>query len=480
MSSHPYSQRVVIIGGGFAGAATAIKLIDAAAVPLRLTIVDPAADIGRGIAYSTPDPDHVVNGVAQLFGLFPEDPDHLVRWLAERAARGGWQAPGGNFPKSSPPRWLYGDYVNDTFRQAVARGEGRVAFEHVRERAVDLDAGADGVSVRLASGRQLPADRVILATGLYPRRSPVTAPEGVRAEQYYVDDLWKDGIDPSIFRKRHVLLLGSSLTMLDSLITLEKGGFRGHYTIVSRRGLIVQPRRDVTPLENGLADVAVPATALGALRIAQRLRRTIAAQGDDWQRLAPTLRAHLPVFWTGLSTRERLRFVRHLRSYWDISLHRAAAASHAFLARVEAQGRVTRLGARVLGLEIRPGEGVAVSLRRRGEQEPATLHADAVINSAGHEFDWTRIDDPLVASLLAKGFVRPHATRYGIDADPEALSAIGRDGAPSPVLSAVGHPLRGVSWESSAIREQLEEAIQLSRVLFAARPEETQRRAAAG
>lgn len=470
MSDSPDPVRVIIIGGGFAGAVTAIKLIDASDARIALTLIEPNERLGRGIAYGTTDPDHLVNGTAQAFSLFPENPQHLVRWLQDHAGRGGWRPPaqynGGDFAVSTPPRRLFGDYVADTLAQALARGGDRVAFTHLRDRAEDIAVEDGRALVLLASGGALPADRVVLATGLYPRRSPVTAPAGAQAGAYYVDDIWKDGIDPRIVGKDHVLLLGSSLTMLDSLITLEKQGFSGRYTIVSRRGLIVQPRREVPPQEDVLHGDPLPRTALGALRIARREQRRVAARGEDWQSLIPPLRAQLVPFWQGLDTRQRLRFVRHLRSYWDIALHRAAQPSHAFLTRAREAGRVTQLAARVLGLEILPGEGVAVRLRRRGSTETGTLRFDAVINSSGHTFDWTRIDDPLVRNLIASGIVRPHDTGYGIDADPVTLAVIGRDGAPSRHVFAVGHPLRGVSWESSSIPEELAEAIQLAGSLF--------------
>lgn len=475
MPASPELLRIIIIGGGFAGAVAALKLIDASTGPLSLTVVEPAGEIGRGIAYGTTDADHLVNGTAKVFSLFPEDPEHLIRWLKDHAEAGGWRPPaqynGGEWPVSTPPRKLFGDYVIDTLARAISRGGDRVAFTHVRERAEDVFIEGNQAYVRLASGDVLAGDRVVLATGLHPRRSPVSAPDGVKAGAYYVDDIWKDGVDPAIVGKQNVLLLGSSLTMLDALITLEKLGFTGRYTIVSRRGLIVQPRREVEPLADVLRGEPLPRTALGALRIAQRERRAAAARGDDWQSVVPPLRAQLVPFWKGLDTREKLRFVNRLRSYWDIALHRAAQPSHAFLARASAQGRVERLTAKVLGLDIVPGEGVAVRLRRRGAGAPETVLFDAVINSSGHTFDWTRIDDPLVKNLLASGIVRPHVTGYGIDADPERLAVIGRDGSASRHVFAVGHPLRGVSWESSSISEELAEAIQLSGSLFPSQAE---------
>ena len=79
---------------------------------------------------------------------------------------------------------------------------------------------------------------------------------------------------------------------------------------------------------------------------------------------------------------------------------------------------------------------------------------DRVFNTRGFEFDWTRIDDALLRNLLGKGLAVPHETGFGIAADPATGEVAQRHGQ-RPGLYAVGHPLRGVSWESNAIGEQI-------------------------
>ena len=91
----------------------------------------------------------------------------------------------------------------------------------------------------------------------------------------------------------------------------------------SRRGLLVAPRRDVQPWPSFLDPQALPATLRDLLRAVQAARRDIASAGEDWQRLAGAV-PHLPALWTAASADERLRFIRHLRPYWELGLHRAA------------------------------------------------------------------------------------------------------------------------------------------------------------
>lgn len=238
--------RIVVIGGGFAGALAAIKIMDRTGGPLDLAVVESRDALGRGIAYSTPDPDHIVNGPAHTFSLYPERPGHFAEWLAGNAHRRGWAPPAGTAPgQSFPPRLLYGDYVEDELARACADAQGCVGFVHVRDRAVDVVPAGDGLVVRLASGHALDADKVVLATGLFTSDRTIEIDPALRADRRYLPDVYAEGAFDGIASTGDVLMLGTSLTAVDALITLEKRGYRGTYTFVSRRGLVV-PRRSET------------------------------------------------------------------------------------------------------------------------------------------------------------------------------------------------------------------------------------------
>ena len=55
---------VTIVGGGFSGASAAIQLARHAPPRLDITVIEPRPDVGRGLAYSSDDPDHRLNGTA--------------------------------------------------------------------------------------------------------------------------------------------------------------------------------------------------------------------------------------------------------------------------------------------------------------------------------------------------------------------------------------------------------------------------------
>lgn len=454
------AESVVIIGGGFAGAATAIKLVEAGYPAGQVTIVEPGSELGRGIAYSTPDLDHLVNGPARMFSLYPGDPGHLSRWLASHPDRRGWNGPDdGNFDASFPPRFLYGDYVQSELAE--------IRVKHIADRAVDISPEGEVV---LASGRRLPATRIVLATGLVRNESGFAISDPVRAQARYIGDPWAANAYDVVDRSEgDVAIIGSSLTMLDIVISLEKRGFQGRYFTFSRRGLIAHCRREVEAWPAFLRPENLPGTTRALLQEIQRERRAIATAGEDWQRLVLSLRPFIEPLWANASDIERRRFTRHLRTFWDLAFHRAVPDSIAWLDRVREQGRFFNVAGRVNGLAPSAEPGVDVTWRLRGGVESQSRRFDYVVNAAGYEADWRRLSDALPRNLLARGSVRPHPVGFGIEADAATGAVIGNDGQPSRRLYAVGHPLRGAAWEASSVLEQIEGATRVARAVTADR-----------
>lgn len=456
------APRICIIGDGFAAAVGVLRLLRTGPRALDLTVVGPAETIGRGIAYATPLRDHLVNGLAKTFGVVPEEPDHLPAWVHARAAALGWTPPPGVPPTEAfVPRQLYGTYVQETLAQELRRSADRVHLAHLRERAVDLVRDGDGYLVSLADGQEVAADIVVLATGLVPKQ-PVRVTRDDGQVQPQPQRLLRDPWNPDAWRPlaeaRELLLVGSGLTALDFMLSAEAAGFRGRYTLLSRRGLLVQERADVPAWPHGLDPKQLPADLRGLLREARRIRREIQAEGGHPQQIASTLRPHLPALWRAASQRDRQRFIRHLRPFWEISLHRAAPVSGQRLAALQADQRVQQKVGSLLGLHDTPDGRVAVQWRPRGASQPDSFNVDWVVDAHGYEFDWTRMDDPLVRKLLQRGLVRPHATGFGIDAQVDTGQLTNAQGDLQRSLLAIGHPLRGVSWESNSIGEQVVQA----------------------
>lgn len=453
------NAQIGIVGGGLAGALTALKLIRATTEGIDITLIGSDPEIGRGIAYSTRNPSHLVNGPAKNFGVEPQQPDHLARWLQSHAAALGWQPPPGvAFADSFPPRWIYGTYVQHQLEQAIAQNAGRVGFRHVPDRVVGLRRHAQGYGIVTQSGAAIAVGQVVLATGLF-RKSATEPAEGARGARPSIHDPWHDQAYDGIDRDREVLVVGTGLSALDVILSAEDAGFKGRYIAISRRGLLVQERLDLTAWPDVLDPQDLPTQLSQVVAAARRARRSIRQNDGHLHQIAGAIRPHLPELWERATLREKRQFIRHLRPFWENILHRAAPVSVERLQAIQRAGRFTQVSGRLTGLDRAEDGSLAVQWTPRGSQVTRTVRADRVIGADGFEFDWRKVSDPLVKDLLAQGLVHPDDTGFGIAAHGASGQVLDSAGQGVDGLYAVGHPLRGVNWESNSIGEQLAGAI---------------------
>jgi uncharacterized NAD(P)/FAD-binding protein YdhS len=410
---------VVVVGGGFSGLLTALHLL-ANDPGVTVRIVEKADRFGTGRAYAAGDPDHLLNVRASNMSAFPDRPDHFLRWLRDNAAgEDGFVS-----------RRRYGEYLQGLLRDAVgsAGQRGRLLLE--QDEALGLSASGE---VRLALGRSLRADAVVLATGL----AAPAPPDGPGLEPpQYVRDPWR--LDPEAVPAGAILLLGTGLTMVDVALSLDRPDRR--FVALSRRGLL--------PLDHGPAPLAplpsgplgTPAEALGTLRDH--------SEKVGWRAAVDSLRPLTPAIWAAWDDAARRRFLRHGRAWWDIHRHRMAPRVAAKLAGIVEAGRLTVFAGRILDLRADGTGLVEAALRRRGRHAVERRAFAAVINCTGLSGDL--FHHPLFRDLEAKGLARADDLGLGIDVDP-SFRAIGRDGRVTPRLYAVGPLTRGARWETVAV-----------------------------
>lgn len=183
-------------------------------------------------------------------------------------------------------------------------------------------------------------------------------------------------------------------------------------------------------------------------------------QGIDWQAPLDTVRVHIARLWSQASERQKRQFVRHVRPWWESHHHRSPPPSDALLQKAIAERRLTLQAACYLS-----AEGTTLTIRRRGESAPVQLHGDVLINSSGIEYDWRRVDKPLPRQLLARGLVKPGPLALGLLADDEG-ALLDSDGIASRRLFAMGPPLRGMWWESTAVTDVAAQAKRLATTLL--------------
>jgi uncharacterized NAD(P)/FAD-binding protein YdhS len=120
--------------------------------------------------------------------------------------------------------------------------------------------------------------------------------------------------------------------------------------------------------------------------------------------------------WQSLPPDERRRFLRHVRSYWEVHRHRIAPEIGDTLAKLVHEGQATVYAGRVTNYREFP-DHVEVELLDRKTRALRALRVDRVINCTGPETDCRRIEDPLIKNLLAQGLAKPDPLFLGLDVD---------------------------------------------------------------
>ncbi|HYI47111.1 MAG TPA: FAD-dependent oxidoreductase [Allosphingosinicella sp.] len=409
-------RRVAVIGAGASGALQALHLRRAGA---EVSLIERGPAPGRGVAYGTTRPEHLLNVPARRMSAFSDDPDHFTRWFEAR---------GGGGPEDFAPRMLYGDYLVSLLSEA--------GIEAVRGEAVDLAGGA----VRLADGRALAADAVVLAPGNF---RPAT-PRGIDPAALgaaWIENPWAGGLE-GLGARDVVLLVGTGLTAVDVALTLDATGFRGRIVALSRRGLAPRAHGPREPM-------VAPAEALPASCVAL-LRRVRARSGElGWRSAVHELRSVTQAIWGGAGPEERRRFLRHLRPWWDVHRHKVAPAVGERIEAMQAEARLAVAAGKLVSAEAIE-EGAALRFRMRGGEAVETLRVARIVNCTGPECDIVRAGEPLLAALLKAGRIRQDALGIGIEVDPDCR-AIGADGTASETLAVIGPVTRGTFWESVAV-----------------------------
>jgi len=458
---------VAVIGGGLSGALVAERLLRSTARSLRIVVIERREQIGAGFAYSTDHPEHVLNVPSKSMSAVDGEPDHFVAWLRGegRAESDDWET--SSDPEGFVPRGLYGSYVGHLVAEAARSAAPDRTLAHERGVATSLAIDAGRIRVAVDGGRTIEADQAVLALGNPPPANPTPGDLPFYSSPRYVRDAWDPEVGRGLSSAAPVLVLGTGLTMIDVALTLDKEGHRGTITALSTHGLVPPPHRPPHEAIPPFLEVR-PAGAriAGLLREVRDRASAAASQGHDWRAVMDAIRPLGQPVWRSLGEAERRRFLRHVRSHWEIHRHRAAPAASEQVAQLRRMGRLVVRAGRIVGF-VERGRRVDVTFQERGPRgQKRMAQFERVINATGPEMIFRRVRDPLIRQLLHDGLCRPGPLDLGFDATVDG-AIIGADGKPSGILSTVGPPLRGVLWETTAVPEIRAQAAALARRIVA-------------
>jgi len=423
------TRRVVIVGGGAAGALVALHLLRDTANITEVTVVEPRERLAEGVAYSTADSAHLLNVPAGGMSAYDDDPANFVRWM---------HCDSGDFTV----RHRYAEYLRDELQRAAA-ARPQTTFVHLPERVEQITAAPPGVlNVRTARAgapdlQALSADAVVLALGNAPPTRPAWCSEVASAR--LIADPWAPGALDEIGDGERVLCVGTGLTYVDVALTLSRRG--ASVTGASRHGLLPAVHAEHVHAPDIPAPV-VPTHFDSPVAVSRWLR----AQ-PDWRAAFTALRPHTQRIWRGFSAAHQSQFLRHARRHWDVHRHRMS------------QTVADELHDRLRDGRIRVVRDDALALA-------TSRDFDRVILCTGPD-DTALLRQAPLAGLVADGVVRPGPHGMGIDADPDTGQVCDEAQRLVGGLFAIGTLRRGTLWESTAVPELRAQARRLAAVLDA-------------
>ena len=445
---------IAVVGGGFTGATLAAQVLRGANPALSMVLIERGPRLGRGVAYATGCADHLLNTSSENMSAFQDAPFHFLHW-AQRHFDSRVK------PFDFLPRHVYGDYVESVLREQIRLHPGQ--FEWRRDEAYSITRTGDMAEIVLRGGEVIRADRVVLALGNFPPSDPALPGKSHLCQRYIHDPWAADALD-DVPDAGSILLLGSGLTSVDIVVAVRARQFNGTIHILSRHGLLPRGHKTATSRMPIRMVESFPLTTSRLMRLVRTLIEIGEVRGCDWRSIIDAFRPFTQQIWQSLPLKERRRFLRHVRPYWEVHRHRLAPEIDALLASELRSGQV-QIHAGTATAYSENADGVEITYHDRLSGKSASLFVDRVLNCTGPETDCRKVSNPLMKNLLSQKLCRPDPLFLGLEVS-EKGALIDGQGVVSDFLFAIGPLRKGSLWETTAVPEIREQISELARLLL--------------
>jgi uncharacterized NAD(P)/FAD-binding protein YdhS len=364
-------KNIAIVGGGASGVLIFYNLVTRyveRGQRCQITIFEKTGTFARGIAYSTTNPNHLLNVPAKKMSAISSQPNHFCDWL--RLNQFDYAA------DDFVPRMLYGKYLEDLLETTCQLAEThQIQYTLVTKEVSTIKK----VNSHFLLEEQL-FDRVILAIGLQLKNTP---------QNFWNDDLKK------YLHQDEIHVLGAGLTTMDALISLDDYEYPGKIFVHSRTLLCPQKHKSLIA-----GDLICPLTIQDAqLPLPQIFRKFTQAckQAAEWRMVFDVLRPMTQAFWKALDIKKKRQFMRHCFRRWNVHRHRLPPQQAARIEKLIQNGQLNFSTSKI----------------------PSTHR---FINCSGFELESM---PTLVQCLLSEKLVQPDELGMGIVSNDENLQIIG-------------------------------------------------------
>ena len=379
-------QKIIIIGGGAASALLCLALSHQDMKNTKVTVISSDPNFGLGIAYGTGDPHHLLNIPAGKMSAFADWPKDFVTWLLKHPSHKRDR----DLAHQFVPRQDYAAYLQESLK-----GLNPDHFEIIHDTAIGIKKNQNHLIVQ-CQNTSLTADKIVLATGAGLPSAPLASLTDLTAKQY-IDNPWNTKRLQEIDPEARVLVLGTGLTMIDVMLTLQAQKHRGKIMALSRHGLLPLPHLATSLDPADLSQIDFKQPMRGILHQFKKAAKSL----THWQTAMEAIRHQTKEIWQGLSSKDKAIFLRHLRPYWEVHRHRVPAQIHQKIMDLCTQKKLEILSGRLQNSSAEK-DGVHVCYQSKGQEK--NLTADVIINATGLS-GWRhlKIYDDLFTQGLAAG-----------------------------------------------------------------------------
>lgn len=372
----------------------------------------------------------MLNVPAERMSAIAGEPDHFAKVF---------EADGGD-RRGFAQRRFFASYLGSILDEAVMNG----CVQIIDATAVS-GARQDGTwRIGFDDGELVEAQAMVLAAG---NQEPATLAAFADVRERFIRNPWGKDAGAAVMdlaaTSEAALIVGTGLSMVDLVLSLDAAGHRGEIIALSRRGLIPRSHAEVeaAPVEQG----DVPK---GSVR---HLTRWLRQRGAEvgWRPAVDSLRPYSHSIWQSLDVEQQRRFLRHARSYWDVHRHRIAPEVGAAIARIIGEGRLEIVAGRVVSAHEAP-DGIEIAYRRRHARTDHSMTVGYAFNCTGPLHAMASSRDPMLRSLLDAGEVKPDQLNIGVAVDGNCRAG--------EHLWAMGPLTKGRYWEIIAVPDIREQA----------------------
>jgi uncharacterized NAD(P)/FAD-binding protein YdhS len=456
-------KSISIIGAGFCGLMTAIHLIRNAENPVEITIINDKYTFGKGIAYSTTFRSHLLNVPAAKMSCIPSNPDNFLDWMHEREPYSNIDRE--MLGKMFVPRMDYGNYLLHMWNETLTNKKDFVGVNIIEGYADNIENSSKKYAISLLDGRSVEADYVVLATGNETPADPRIKNEDFYSQPEYFANPWKPEAVSDISHEGDILIIGSGLTMADTVLSLRENGFKNKIYCITRSGYNVLPHRHGGMAYSGLLEeIEEPFEIEKLFSLFRKHIKRMREFGLSAEPVIDSIRPITQKIWQKLPLEDKRKFLYHLKHYWNVARHRLPTHVADEIQRLRLNRKLIIYRGRLIDIN-KEGSDISVRFFRKRDRSENTLTVTRIINCSGPIYDITQTANTLLRNLFSSGLIQSDELDLGLKTDSHG-ALIDSNNKTSESFFTLGSNLRGMLWETTAVPELRVQAEKLAQLII--------------